>query len=159
MLTKMPASPQVHRSKDTAPIFSPGIVTLNRNHSRIGPYDDWIPRRGRFVGQTCFIDQGVWGYLERTCGRADKSVKQTSQLEAQHHWVPSTDCARTHRSISCKGTGCPPRSQASTYRMPQSFVLACKHRRTRVPALQEVSLKDFSTLASTHIRWAGAVGQ
>lgn len=155
----MPTSPRVHRSKDTAPICSPGIVTLNRNHSCIGPYDDRIPRRSRFVGQTCFIDQGVWGYLERTCGRAGKSVKQTSQLEAQHHRVPSTDCARTHRSISCKGTGCPPHSQASTYRMTQSFVLACKHRRTRVPALQEVSLKDFGTPASTYIRWAEAVGQ
>ena len=118
MLTKMPPSPQVHRSRDTAPIYSPGIVTLNRNHSCIGPYDDQVARRSRFVGQTCFVDQGVWGHLERTFGRVNKSVKQTSQLEPQHRQIAQSVLGRTHRSISCKGTGCPPHSQSSAYRMP-----------------------------------------
>lgn len=117
-LTKMPPTTSGPQEQRHSHICSPRIVTLNRNRSRVGPYDDQVARRSRFVGQTCFVDQGLWGHLEGTFGRADKSVKQTSQPEAQHHQRARSRLGRTYRSISCKGPGCPLHSQSSTYRMP-----------------------------------------
>lgn len=61
--------------------LSPGVVTLNGNHSWIGSQDHWVAGRGGVIVQACAVNQGVWGHLGRSRhGRVNTSTQSICKV-------------------------------------------------------------------------------